>query len=340
MPRTISTFAASFDALDFSRALETAWAAVAAVDGYLTANAPWKQLEGVSDEQQQALRADILYTAAEAIRIITALVYPVIPNAAANVWSQLGLGDIRKADLRNLQWRGLHPGTRLGELSPLFPRADKETITRMNEIEQKNTPPPSPEAAGSSSTEPAPEPRISKLHSLVDGLAVAITESTNETAAVVAIENAIAETVRETIGTRKDTAPVSPTPAPRATPSAIEDARQLPGTRTLPPAPATGTLSGVAPASPAPVASASAASALPEGKISIDDFSKVELRVGLVKVAERVPKADKLLRLEVDLGTETRQILAGIAEAYTPESLHRTQGRHRGESGPAQAPWT
>jgi methionyl-tRNA synthetase len=58
-----------------------------------------------------------------------------------------------------------------------------------------------------------------------------------------------------------------------------------------------------------------------DAKISIEDFAKVELRVALVKVAERVPKADKLLRLEVDLGTETRQILAGIAESYTPESL-------------------
>ena len=56
-------------------------------------------------------------------------------------------------------------------------------------------------------------------------------------------------------------------------------------------------------------------------KISIDDFSKVELRVGLVKVAERVPKADKLLRLEIDIGTEVRQVLAGIAEAYAPETL-------------------
>ena len=58
-----------------------------------------------------------------------------------------------------------------------------------------------------------------------------------------------------------------------------------------------------------------------DGKISIDDFAKIELRVGLVKVAERVPKADKLLRLEVDLGTEVRQVLAGIAEAYAPETL-------------------
>ena len=57
------------------------------------------------------------------------------------------------------------------------------------------------------------------------------------------------------------------------------------------------------------------------GKITIDDFAKVELRVGLVKVAERVPKSDKLLRLEVDIGTEVRQVVAGIAEAYAPETL-------------------
>jgi methionyl-tRNA synthetase len=57
------------------------------------------------------------------------------------------------------------------------------------------------------------------------------------------------------------------------------------------------------------------------GKITIDDFSKIELRVAEVKVAEKVKGADKLLRLEVDLGTEVRQIVAGIAEAYAPETL-------------------
>ena len=58
-----------------------------------------------------------------------------------------------------------------------------------------------------------------------------------------------------------------------------------------------------------------------EPKIGIEDFAKVELRVAIIRVAERVPKADRLLRLEVDLGYEQRQIVAGIAEAYTPESL-------------------
>jgi methionyl-tRNA synthetase len=64
-----------------------------------------------------------------------------------------------------------------------------------------------------------------------------------------------------------------------------------------------------------------AAAAVLEGKISIEDFAKVELRVGQVKVAEKVKGADKLLRLEVDLGNEVRQVVAGIAEAYMPEAL-------------------
>ncbi|MEO8071848.1 MAG: methionine--tRNA ligase [Acidobacteriota bacterium] len=59
-----------------------------------------------------------------------------------------------------------------------------------------------------------------------------------------------------------------------------------------------------------------------ENYITIDDFLKVELRVGEIKVAERIPKADKLLRFEIDLGEEKpRQILAGLAEYYEPETL-------------------
>jgi methionyl-tRNA synthetase len=56
-------------------------------------------------------------------------------------------------------------------------------------------------------------------------------------------------------------------------------------------------------------------------KITIDDFAKVELRVGVVKSAERIQGADKLLKLMVDIGDEVRQVLAGIALGYTPEEL-------------------
>jgi len=72
---------------------------------------------------------------------------------------------------------------------------------------------------------------------------------------------------------------------------------------------------------PAPVVAAPAASEEEPSVISIDDFAKVQLRVGKVLEAERIPKADKLLRLQVDLGTEKRQILAGIAQHYSPDDM-------------------
>jgi methionyl-tRNA synthetase len=58
------------------------------------------------------------------------------------------------------------------------------------------------------------------------------------------------------------------------------------------------------------------------GLISIDEFAKVEMRVGLVLAAERVKGADKLLQMKIDIGeAEPRNIVAGIAEAYTPEEM-------------------
>ncbi|CAJ1781155.1 Methionine--tRNA ligase [Aeromonas salmonicida] len=55
--------------------------------------------------------------------------------------------------------------------------------------------------------------------------------------------------------------------------------------------------------------------------ISYDDFAKIDLRVALIKKAEAVPEADKLLKLQLDLGGETRQVFAGIKSAYNPEDL-------------------
>ena len=78
------------------------------------------------------------------------------------------------------------------------------------------------------------------------------------------------------------------------------------------------------PAVAAPAAGASAAAApaaAANSKIAIEDFAKVEMRVGLVKTAERVAGADKLLQLQVDIGDEVRQIVAGLALAYKPEQL-------------------
>jgi methionyl-tRNA synthetase len=71
---------------------------------------------------------------------------------------------------------------------------------------------------------------------------------------------------------------------------------------------------------PAAGGAATAPQAAPE-RIGIDDFAKVEMRVGQIKTAERIVGADKLLKLTVDIGTEIRQICAGIAQYYEPEKL-------------------
>ena len=224
--KAIREFGTYFDQYQFSRALETAWGLIAAVDRYIVENEPWA-LGEKTDDASRARLATVLYTSAEALRIATALAHPVIPDATAKIWAQLGLGDIKKLALSELSWGQLPLGTKIGEIYPVFPRADKSAIERMQKMEEQQRP--------ADSNEPAPKaaaPPESKPH-------------------VVAAE----------------------------------------------------------------------AAGSGDGKIAIDDFVKVDLRVGTVKVAERIPKSDKLLRLEVDIGSEVRQVLAGIAEAYAPETL-------------------
>jgi methionyl-tRNA synthetase len=60
-------------------------------------------------------------------------------------------------------------------------------------------------------------------------------------------------------------------------------------------------------------------------EITIDDFSKIDLRAGKIESAERIEKSDKLLKLQVNIGAQTRQIVAGIGKSYTPEEVVGTE---------------
>ncbi len=137
-----AAFGPHFNELDFSEALKAVWVLVAETDGYLTASAPWKRPPDRSEPDHLALQARVLATAAEAIRLVTALVYPILPDAAAKVWRQLGQGEIADAAksgfLTDLAWGGLKPGTKFAEPAPLFPRAEKEAVERMQKIEEEN----------------------------------------------------------------------------------------------------------------------------------------------------------------------------------------------------------
>lgn len=70
-----------------------------------------------------------------------------------------------------------------------------------------------------------------------------------------------------------------------------------------------------------PASTTPASSATPNDRISIDDFMKVDLRTAKVLAAEKVPNSRKLVKLSIDVGTEQRTLVAGIAEAYEPEQL-------------------
>jgi methionyl-tRNA synthetase len=237
----IAEFGKLFDDYQFSRALESAWSLIGSVNKYLVEQEPWIVAEKEGEENRARL-ATILYTAAEALRIVTVLAHPVIPESTAKIWNQLGLGEISRFKLADLKWGQLPLGGKLGKVQPVFPRADKTAIERMQQMEQERNAPAPPATSQS-----------------------------------------------------------SPAPA---------------GEGAHPGQPATQAAHGPTEASPAP-----AAGATKDGKITIDDFLKVELRVGEVKAAEKVKGADKLLRLEVDIGTEVRQVVAGIAVSYAPESL-------------------
>ncbi len=263
--KTIADFHVQFEQFQFSRALETAWSLVAAVNKYIVENEPWAVAER-EDKDSRARLATILYTSAEALRVVTALVHPIIPEATARIWTQLGLGDIAELELRALAWGQLPLGTRLGKVEGVFPRADKSTVERMQQMEQQR----------SADMAQADEPKTVAAGPEANGASPKPAQPAPQAAA-------------------------APSPAPSEA-GAIVSAKTTP---------ATGGQGGAA----------LSAASVNNNQITIDDFLKIELRVGEVKVAERVKGADKLLRLEVDIGTEVRQVVAGIAKAYEPDKL-------------------
>jgi methionyl-tRNA synthetase len=213
--QTIQAATAAFDNFEFSKGLEAIWGLISAVDKFIVERAPWKLAKG--DAAAQQTLEDTLYTAAEALRIVTALLYPVLPESTAKIWAQLGMPEaIGTLRFDTLAWGGLKAGQKIGEIAGVFPRIElKPAVDKMRELEAEVT------AAQQVLMGKKPEP-------VVEG----------------------------------------------------------------PP------------------------------KIAIDDFLKIDLRVGQVLTAQPVKNSTKLMHMTVDLGEgQPRTIVAGIAEAYGPEAL-------------------
>jgi len=202
---TVTQYEKFMDDMDINAAIKAIWILIGRTNKYIDETGPWALAK---EEGKRGRLNTVLYNLAETLRIISILIYPIMPVTAPKIWKQLGIqqdfAGITFADVQS--WGKLPAGTKVGKPEPVFPR-----------IEDK----------------PA---------------------------------EAIAEPVKKEI---------------KAVASPVADAQE----------------------------------------ITIEDFSKMDLRVVKVLAAEKVAKADKLLQVTVDLGTEQRTIVSGIAKHYAPEEL-------------------
>ncbi|HZM61725.1 MAG TPA: methionine--tRNA ligase [Vicinamibacterales bacterium] len=229
---TIGAVKNYFATFQVSLALQEIWSLIRDVNKYIVEREPWKLAK---DEAQRGVLDRTLYHSADSLRVVAALVDPVMPNAAARIRAMLGVSSSEP-------WTALSSGTlaagsQLGAVEPLFPRIEK-TVEELRGMTAEH------DSATPASPAPAAAPPAAQ-----------------------------------------------PAPAPQATPAA------------------------------APAPASAAAVAATDGRIAIDDFMKVELRVAKILEAEAVPKSKKLIKMKVDVGTEQRTIVAGIAEAYQPDQL-------------------
>ncbi|MGH9433420.1 MAG: methionine--tRNA ligase subunit beta, partial [Terriglobia bacterium] len=237
----------SFDQCQLSVATATVWVLISRVNHYLVQREPWKLATSGTGENRSLLGA-VLYTAADLLRTIAVLLWPIVPDSASRLWEQLGceenLGKLGDQRIDDLQWGQLKPGTKVGKPEPIFPRLDKaKTLARLQELAEADR---------------------ERDQSAKEALTRVDSESEEKQAAAAA----------------------SPTSMPAGSPQSSIENRQ---------------------------------SSIPT--ITIDDFAKVDLRVGTIVSAEPIPGAQKLLKLMVDVGTEVRQVCAGIAEYYEPAQL-------------------
>jgi methionyl-tRNA synthetase len=273
-----------FDRYHISRAIELSWELISETNKYLVLHAPWSSFKlvrssmifsGIADgrnivdpKSQQTWReiGSVLYTAADTLRIVAVLIYPIFPQSAERLWKQLGCeGELKEQRIDHLKWGELRPGTRVGKPEGIFPRLDKAAaLAKLDELAEadRERGKPTVGALREAPLQASLAEADRNHHQPKEGLKSVQTDKMPEE---------------------------SPIPSPIAPPI-----------------------------TPCTIAAPSLA---PMSQISIEDFAKIEMRTGEIKTAEPIPGAKKLLKLTVDIGTEVRQVCAGIAEFYSPEKL-------------------
>ena len=202
---TVLQYEKFMDDMDINAAIKVIWTLISRTNKYIDETGPWALAK---DEAKRSRLNTVLYNLAETLRVVSILIYPLMPVTAPEIWKQLGIeqefATVTFADAK--KWGKLPAGTKVGKAAPIFPRIEDKPV------------------------ETTPEP--------VKKEAIVVTPPASDLA-----------------------------------------------------------------------------------EITIEDFAKMDLRVVKILAAEKVAKADKLLQVTVDLGTEQRTIVSGIAKHYAPEDL-------------------
>lgn len=202
--------------LQFSNALSEIWRLIGRTNKYIDETMPWVIAK---DENSKDRLGTVLYNLAEAIRIISVLISPFMPNTPRKIWSQLGIKDENLGTWESvLKWGNLQPGIKVSRGQPIFPRIEENGDNKTDVLQKQ--------------------------------------DRNNEKGS----EGNKGKTIKQENNGNVD-------------------------------------------------------------YITIDDFAKLDLRVADVLKAERIEGADKLLKLELDVGGEKRQVVSGIAQFYSPEDL-------------------
>jgi methionyl-tRNA synthetase len=280
--------AACMDKLDFANGLAAAFKLISRANKYIDETTPWilaKTPEG------RGRLATVMTHLLEAVRIATMLLAPAMPNIPPLVWAQTGHDAAACQDWGQLAWGATQPGQKVKKGENLFPR-----ILWQDEDA-------GPEAVAAAATpESVPGPEGARPAALPETVAPAPGPAPAP------------ESVPGPAGVRPAVLPETAAPGPETAPGP-EGARPAALPETAAPGPEAVAAAATPESVPGPEG------ARPAALIDYETFAQIDLRVADILSCQPIPKADKLLRLEIAIGQERRTLVAGIAQHYKPEEL-------------------
>jgi methionyl-tRNA synthetase len=239
--RVLEEYREAMEGLAIHEGAFAAFRLIDATNEFIAASEPWALAR---DEGQADRLSQVLYDAAEALRVAAVLLLPIMPTAAAEILRRAG--ETREPGTllidRDAGWQASRART-LAKGPSLWPRLEPGPAATATPVQSARTEPPV---------------------------------------------------------TNTEWKPNAPAPEPAGPPAPTTDG---------------------APAAPSAARPATTAGGEGATRLTIDEFMNIDLRVARVLTAERVAKSKKLVKLWIDLGAEQRTIVAGIAEAYEPETL-------------------